>query len=108
MLLSSAMQSQWNPSLSVFDDPLAPFSLSHLLHRRRVGRAYTLAHEIYRHLEPGTKLIDVGCGGGHLAYHVQAITGCHVTGVRSVTKISRLRDLSHPVRRCQIVAARTD
>ena len=48
--------------------------------RRRVGAAYDMAKEIARYLPRGARVLDVGCGGGHVAHQLGGFVGCAVEG----------------------------
>jgi ubiquinone/menaquinone biosynthesis C-methylase UbiE len=47
----------------------------------RIGRAYDMAREIARHLPPGARVLDVGCGNGFIAHHLSAMMGVPAEGV---------------------------
>lgn len=49
--------------------------------RRKVGRAYDMALEIARVVQPGSAILDVGCGNGFIAHHLKAILGSSVVGL---------------------------
>lgn len=49
--------------------------------RRLVGRSYDMALEIARVLPPRSRVLDVGCGSGHIAHHLSALLGARVSGI---------------------------
>jgi ubiquinone/menaquinone biosynthesis C-methylase UbiE len=49
--------------------------------RRSVGKAYDTAIEVADLIPPDTRLLDVGCGNGFVAHHLNALLGTRVTGV---------------------------
>lgn len=49
--------------------------------RRRVGRAYDMAREIAQVITPGSRVLDVGCGRGFIAFHLSAMLGTQVIGI---------------------------
>jgi len=52
------------------------------MHRRRkVGRAYDMALEVAKTLEPHTNILDVGCGNGFIAHHLSALLNTSVVGL---------------------------
>jgi len=52
------------------------------MHRRRkVGRAYDMALEVAKSLEPYSEILDVGCGNGFIAHHLSALLKTSVVGL---------------------------
>ena len=49
--------------------------------RRKVGRAYDMALEVAGVLPPRSNILDVGCGNGFIAHHLQSILGSTVVGL---------------------------
>lgn len=49
--------------------------------RRKVGRAYDMALEITRILPPRANVLDVGCGNGFIAHHLNGLLGTTVVGL---------------------------
>lgn len=49
--------------------------------RRSVGKAYDMAIEVADLIPPDTHLLDVGCGNGYIAHHLNALLTKRVTGV---------------------------
>jgi SAM-dependent methyltransferase len=49
--------------------------------RLRIGRAYDMAREIASHLEPGSRVLDVGCGSGFILLHLKSLIGAEIQGV---------------------------
>lgn len=49
--------------------------------RRKVGRAYDMALEVARVLPPRAEVLDVGCGNGFIAHHLQSMLGTTVVGL---------------------------
>jgi len=49
--------------------------------RRKVGRAYDMALEVARVLPPRADVLDVGCGNGFIAHHLQSMLGTTVVGL---------------------------
>jgi SAM-dependent methyltransferase len=49
--------------------------------RRKVGRAYDMALEVARVLPPRAEVLDVGCGNGFIAHHLQSLLGTTVVGL---------------------------
>ena len=49
--------------------------------RRSVGKAYDTAIEVADLIPPDTRLLDVGCGNGFVAHHLNALLATRVTGV---------------------------
>lgn len=49
--------------------------------RRKVGRAYDMALEVARVLPPRSNILDVGCGNGFIAHHLQSMLGSTVVGL---------------------------
>ncbi|HET6977798.1 MAG TPA: class I SAM-dependent methyltransferase [Pyrinomonadaceae bacterium] len=49
--------------------------------RRKVGRAYDMALEVASVLPPRADVLDVGCGNGFIAHHLQSILGKTVVGL---------------------------
>lgn len=49
--------------------------------RRKVGRAYDMALEIARQLQPHAEVLDVGCGNGFIAHHLKSILDSNVVGL---------------------------
>ena len=49
--------------------------------RRKVGRAYDMALEVARVLPPHADVLDVGCGNGFIAHHLNAMLGTTVVGL---------------------------
>src|SRR6266704_6100689 len=49
--------------------------------RRKVGRAYDMALEIARLVPIASRVLDVGCGNGFIAYHLTAMLGVPVVGI---------------------------
>ena len=49
--------------------------------RRSVGKAYDMAIEVADLIPPDTRLLDVGCGNGYIAHHLNALLTKRVTGV---------------------------
>ena len=49
--------------------------------RRKVGRAYDMALEVANVLPPHADVLDVGCGNGFIAHHLQSILGKTVVGL---------------------------
>jgi ubiquinone/menaquinone biosynthesis C-methylase UbiE len=49
--------------------------------RRSVGKAYDTAVEVADLIPPDTRLLDVGCGNGYVAHHLNALLTTRVTGV---------------------------
>src|SRR6478672_3649029 len=52
-----------------------------LRRRRKVGRAYDMALEVARVLPPRANVLDVGCGNGFIAHHLQGLLGIPVVGL---------------------------
>jgi SAM-dependent methyltransferase len=51
------------------------------LRRRKVGRAYDMALEIARVIPRGSEVLDVGCGNGFIAHHLNGMLGRSVVGI---------------------------
>lgn len=49
--------------------------------RRKVGRAYDMALEVASVLPPRASVLDVGCGNGFIAHHLQSMLGTNVVGL---------------------------
>ena len=49
--------------------------------RRKVGRAYDMALEVARVLPPRAEVLDVGCGNGFIAHHLQSMLNTTVVGL---------------------------
>jgi SAM-dependent methyltransferase len=49
--------------------------------RRKVGRAYDMALEVARALPPRADVLDVGCGNGFIAHHLNGLLGTTVVGL---------------------------
>jgi len=49
--------------------------------RRKVGRAYDMALEVARVLPSRATVLDVGCGNGFIAHHLQSMLGTTVVGL---------------------------
>jgi SAM-dependent methyltransferase len=49
--------------------------------RRKVGRAYDMALEVVKVLPPRANVLDVGCGNGFIAHHLQSMLGTRVVGL---------------------------
>ncbi|HJU93591.1 MAG TPA: class I SAM-dependent methyltransferase [Pyrinomonadaceae bacterium] len=49
--------------------------------RRKVGRAYDMALEVARVLPSRADVLDVGCGSGFIAHHLQSMLGTTVVGL---------------------------
>jgi len=49
--------------------------------RRKVGRAYDMALEVAKVLPPRATVLDVGCGNGFIAHHLQGMLGTTVVGL---------------------------
>ncbi|HEU4932454.1 MAG TPA: class I SAM-dependent methyltransferase [Pyrinomonadaceae bacterium] len=49
--------------------------------RRKVGRAYDMALEVASVLPPRADVLDVGCGNGFIAHHLQSMLGKTVVGL---------------------------
>ena len=49
--------------------------------RRKVGRAYDMALEVAKVLPPHADVLDVGCGNGFIAHHLQSMIGTTVVGL---------------------------
>lgn len=49
--------------------------------RRKVGRAYDMALEVARLLPPRASVLDVGCGNGFIAHHLNAMLGASVVAL---------------------------
>jgi SAM-dependent methyltransferase len=49
--------------------------------RRKVGRAYDMALEVARVLPQHADVLDVGCGNGFIAHHLNAMLGTTVVGI---------------------------
>ena len=49
--------------------------------RRKVGRAYDMALEVAQVLPPHADVLDVGCGNGFIAHHLQSMLGTTVVGL---------------------------
>jgi len=49
--------------------------------RRKVGRAYDMALEVASVLPPQANVLDVGCGNGFIAHHLQGLLGTPVVGL---------------------------
>ena len=49
--------------------------------RRKVGRAYDMALEVASVLPPRADVLDVGCGNGFIAHHLQSMLGTTVVGL---------------------------
>lgn len=49
--------------------------------RRKVGRAYDMALEVAKVLPPRASVLDVGCGNGFIAHHLQGMLGTTVVGL---------------------------
>jgi ubiquinone/menaquinone biosynthesis C-methylase UbiE len=49
--------------------------------RSKVGRAYDMALEVARVLPPHADVLDVGCGNGFIAHHLQSMLGTTVVGL---------------------------
>src|SRR5467141_408626 len=49
--------------------------------RRKVGRAYDMAQEIARVIPRGSEVLDVGCGNGFIAHHLNGMLGRSVVGI---------------------------
>src|SRR5215217_6944543 len=49
--------------------------------RRKVGRAYDMALEVASVLPPRANVLDVGCGNGFIAHHLQSMLGKTVVGL---------------------------
>jgi len=49
--------------------------------RRKVGRAYDMALEVMSVLPPQANVLDVGCGNGFIAHHLQGLLGTPVVGL---------------------------
>ncbi len=49
--------------------------------RRKVGRAYDMALEVARVLPERADILDVGCGNGFIAHHLQGMLGTTVVGL---------------------------
>lgn len=49
--------------------------------RRKVGRAYDMALEVANVLPPKAEVLDVGCGNGFIAHHLQSLLGRTVVGL---------------------------
>ncbi len=65
---------------------LAMTDVVRVVHRRRsrrrsVGKAYDMAIEVADVIPPDTQLLDVGCGNGYIAHHLNALLTERVTGV---------------------------
>jgi ubiquinone/menaquinone biosynthesis C-methylase UbiE len=58
-----------------------PGARSRKARRERVGRGYEMAKEIAPHLRPGSRVLDVGCGNGFIAYHLSALLGQQAQGI---------------------------
>ncbi len=55
--------------------------LKRMRRRRKVGRAYDMALEINGILKAGDKVLDVGCGNGFIAHHLNSLLGSSVVGL---------------------------
>lgn len=55
--------------------------LRRMYRRRKVGRAYDMALEISKTLQPGSQILDVGCGNGFIAHHLSALLGTSTVGL---------------------------
>ena len=79
------------PRPKTFLDPLAASTggiidglrrrLRRELRRRKVGRAYDMALEIARLIPRGSEVLDVGCGNGFIAHHLNGMLGRSVVGI---------------------------
>src|SRR5215510_526803 len=49
--------------------------------RRKVGRAYDMALEVASVLPRRADILDVGCGNGFIAHHLQSMLGKTVVGL---------------------------
>jgi ubiquinone/menaquinone biosynthesis C-methylase UbiE len=49
--------------------------------RRKVGRAYDMALEIAAVVPRNARVLDVGCGNGFIAHHLNAMLGTNVVGI---------------------------
>jgi SAM-dependent methyltransferase len=49
--------------------------------RRKVGRAYDMALEVVNVLPPRANVLDVGCGNGFIAHHLQSMLRTTVVGL---------------------------
>src|ERR1051325_3184822 len=49
--------------------------------RRKVGRAYDMALELAKVFPPRANVLDVGCGNGFIAHHLQSMLGTTVVGL---------------------------
>src|ERR1043166_3954266 len=71
--------------------------------RRSVGKAYDTAIEVADLIPPDTRLLDVGCGNGYVAHHLNALLTTRVTGVDlPETAKARIEYLSYDGRRLPV------
>ena len=59
--------------------------------RRKVGRAYDMALEVASVLPPRANVLDVGCGNGFIAHHLQGLLGTPVVGLDVGSNITTAR-----------------
>ena len=59
--------------------------------RRKVGRAYDMALEVASVLPPRANVLDVGCGNGFIAHHLQGLLGTTVVGLDVGSNITTAR-----------------
>ena len=71
------------PNINAMNGLLTPIArrLKRMRRRRKVGRAYDMSLEITRILKAGDRVLDVGCGNGFIAHHLNSLLGQRVVGL---------------------------